>query len=63
MNDKEINKFKKLAKQLLIEEGYGACDIQLYANQGINFKHRATDEEIEQRINFFVEKNNLINKR
>ncbi len=49
--------FKELAKQLLIEESYGACDIRLHYEQfGLKFKQRASDEEIETRIDEFIKR-------
>jgi len=41
----------------MIEEAYGACDIKLHYEQfGLNFKPRASDEEIVARIDYFVER-------
>lgn len=49
--------FKELFKQFLIEEAYGACDVPLHVQQyGVTFKERASDEEIEFRMNKFFDK-------
>lgn len=43
----------------MVEESYGACDIELHHRQhGLNFKPRASDEEIEIRIDEFVKRFN-----
>jgi len=53
----KTNEFKELVKQLMIEEAYGACDVKLHYEQfGLKFKPRASDNEIESRINYFVER-------
>ena len=53
----KTNEFKELVKQFMIEESYGACDVKLHNEQyGLTFKPRATDNEIESRINYFVER-------
>lgn len=50
----QTNKFKELVKQFMIEEGYGGCG----GEHGKTFKPRASDKEIESRIEFFIERNN-----
>jgi hypothetical protein len=53
----KTNEFKELVKQFMIEEAYGACDIRLHHEQhGLKFKPRASDNEIESRIDNFVER-------
>jgi hypothetical protein len=53
----KTDEFKELIKQFMIEEAYGACDIKLHYEQfGLNFKPRASDEEIVARIDYFVER-------
>ena len=53
----KTNEFKELVKQFMIEEAYGACDVKLHYKQfGLKFKPRASDNEIESRIDFFVER-------
>jgi hypothetical protein len=58
MNKEEMvktNEFKELVKQFMIEEAYGACDVELhYRQHGLSFKPRATDNEIESRIEHFT---------
>ena len=45
------DEFKELVKQFMIEEAYGACDVNLqYEQFGLKFKPRASDEEINERI-------------
>lgn len=49
--------FKELVKQFMIEEAYGACNVRLhYEEYGLKFKPRASDNEIESRIDYFVER-------
>jgi hypothetical protein len=53
----KTNEFKELVRQFMIEESYGACDVELhYRQHGLNFKPRASDEEIEIRIDEFVKR-------
>jgi hypothetical protein len=53
----KTNEFKELVKQFMIEESYGACDVKLhYEQHGLKFKPRASDNEIESRIDYFVER-------
>ena len=53
----KTNEFKELVKESMIEESYGACDVKLHIEQyGLAFKPRASDSEIESRINYFVER-------
>jgi hypothetical protein len=60
MNKQEMcqtQEFKDLVKQFLIEEAYGACDIELHLrNHGLCFKERASDEEIEIRLVNFIDR-------
>jgi hypothetical protein len=52
----KTNEFKELVKEFMILEGYGACDVKLhYEQHGLSFKPRATDSEIESRIDYFVQ--------
>lgn len=49
--------FRKLVKQFMIEESYGACDVNLHHSQfGLVFKPRATDSEIDTRIELFIKR-------
>lgn len=58
----KTNEFKELVKQFMIEEAYGACDVKLHHRQhGLSFKPRATDNEIESRIEYFI--NDIINSK
>lgn len=51
----KTNEFKELVRQFMVEESYGACDVVLHHRQhGLKFKPRASDEEIEIRIDEFV---------
>lgn len=53
----KTDEFKELIKQFMIEEAYGACDVELhYERFGLNFKPRASDDEIVSRIDYFVER-------
>ena len=53
----KTNEFKELVKQFMIEESYGACDVRLhYEQHGLVFKSRASDSEIQTRIEFFSNK-------
>jgi hypothetical protein len=53
----KTNEFKELVKQFMIEEAYGACDVKShYQQHGLKFKPRASDNEIESRIDYFVER-------
>lgn len=53
----KTDEFKELVKQFMIEEAYGACDVKLHYEQfGLKFKPRASDEEIEIRIDEFVKR-------
>lgn len=53
----KTNEFKELVKQFMIEEAYGACDVTShYEQHGLKFKPRASDDEIETRIGYFVER-------
>jgi len=59
----KTKEFKELVKDFMIMEAYGACDIRLhYEQHGLNFKPRATDSEIEIRINYFSDMVTKINK-
>jgi len=59
----KTKEFKELVKEFMIMEAYGACDIRLhYEQHGLNFKPRATDSEIETRINYFSDMVTKINK-
>jgi len=58
----KTKEFKELVKEFMIMEAYGACDIRLhYEQHGLNFKPRATDSEIETRINYFSDMVTKIN--
>jgi len=53
----KTNEFKELVRQFMVEESYGACDVVLHHRQhGLKFKPRASDEEIEIRIDEFVKR-------
>ena len=53
----QTREFKELVKQFMIEESYGACDVGLHHKQhGLSFKPRASDNEIEIRIDEFVKR-------
>jgi hypothetical protein len=53
----KTDEFKELVKQFMIEEAYGACDVKLHYEQfGLKFKPRESDDKIESRINYFVER-------
>ena len=53
----ESKEFKKLCKELLVEEGYDGCDIRDYVEtHGLKFKKPASVKEIKQRIDFFIER-------
>lgn len=46
--------FRELARQLMINESYGACDVRSWHKKnGLSFKRRATNHEIEMRIENF----------
>lgn len=60
----KTNEFKELVKQFMIAEAYGACDIkELYDRYGFKHKPRADDDEIEYRINMFVESYSFMKKK
>ncbi len=49
--------FKELVKQFMIDEAYGACDINSHSEQqGLKSKQRASDLEIEMRIDYFIDR-------
>jgi hypothetical protein len=53
----KTDEFKELVKQFMIEEAYGACDVKSWVDMnGLDFKPRATDEEITLRIDEFVKR-------
>jgi hypothetical protein len=60
MNRQDILKskeFRTLCKELLVEEGYDACNIKSYVETyGLKFKKRASVKEIKYRIDFFIER-------
>jgi hypothetical protein len=59
----EKNKLKEILIELLNEESYGACDIKIWVDMnGLKFKPKATNEEIEQRVNFFIQRNEKVKK-
>jgi hypothetical protein len=50
-----MNDLKIILKRFMISEGYGACDVKEHCkHNGQTFKKRATDEEIELRIDNFI---------
>ena len=56
-------KLKEILIELLNEEGYGACDIETWVEMnGTKFKPKATNEEIEQRVDFFIQRNEKVKK-
>jgi hypothetical protein len=57
------NKLKEILIELLNEESYGACDIETWVDMnGLKFKPKATNEEIEQRVDFFIQRNEKVKK-
>ena len=59
----EKNKLKEILIELLNEESYGACDIETWVDMsGLKFKPKATNKEIEQRVNFFIQRNKKVKK-
>lgn len=49
---------EKIKKTLILfckTEGYNACDIKEWVNNnGLLFKNRDTDKQIEDRVNYFI---------
>lgn len=59
----EKNKLKEILIELLKEGSYGACDVQTWVEtHGIKFKPMATSDELEKRVDFFIERNEKVKK-
>jgi len=59
----ETNKLKEILIELLKEEAYGACDVKTWVDtHGIKFKPMATSDELEKRVDFFIERSEKVKK-
>jgi hypothetical protein len=59
----EKDKLKEILIELLKEESYGACDIETWVDtHGIVFKPMVTYDELEKRVEFFINRNEKVKK-